>query len=198
MADEPLSLDFLLHTSTNTVEADVGHPTWTLTEAVFEEYRSPFWHTGKAKALLDIFDHAEVSPWIGLAVMKRESSFGNVANNPDLDDRNLANPFGVHLNTNPAWPAHAKKNLLLIADPGGSYVNRENPAASVQGYRLCTFEESAQAAASTLRRKGLGHYNERGAAYEVEIDDHLHDILRRLYRDERQREELSRVFAARR
>jgi hypothetical protein len=197
MADALLSREILDKTSTDTVERDVGLLSWTLANGVLEEYGSPFWHLGKAKVLIDIFTREEVSPWIGLAVMKRESSFGNVANNHDLDDRNLANPFGVHFNQDKRFD-QVKRNYLLVPDPSGSYTSDLKPAASVEGFRLSTFEESASAAAATIHKRTLSRYNVRGPAYKLEIDDHLRQLLRRTYNNHRLREELDRVFAARR
>lgn len=197
MADAHLTREILVNTSTDTVEKDVGHLTWTLAEGVFEEYASPYWQHGKAKALIEIFTHEGVSPWIGLAVMKREASFGNKDNNHDLDERNIADPFGVHFNES-KWPEGAKKNLLLVPDPNGHYENEKNPAASADGYRLPTFEESATRCAATIRRATLARYNPRGQIYKEEIDSHLRQLLRRTYNNVRLREELERVFDARR
>jgi hypothetical protein len=198
MAEEQLTRAILDRTTTDTVERDVGKPSWSLAEGVFEEYGSPYWHKGRAKALIDIFTREEVSPWIGLAVMKREASFGNTGNNPSLDERNIADPFGVHFNENPNWPAGAKKNLLLVPEAGASYVNKANPEASAVGYRLPTFEESAHRCAVTIRNRTLVKYNPRGLAYKAEIDDHLRQILRRTFNNHRLREELQRIFAERR
>jgi hypothetical protein len=198
MADALLTREILDKTSTDTVERDVGLLSWSLAEGVFEEYGSPYWHEGKARVLIDVFTAEEVSPWIGLAVMKREASLGNTTNNPHLDERNLADPFGVHFNESPDWPENAKKNLLLVPDAAASYIDKVTPAASAKGYRLPTFEESASRAAVTLRKRTLVGYNPRGLGYKDEIDDHLRQILRRTYNNHRLREELERVFAARR
>jgi hypothetical protein len=198
MSDDHLSREIIDKVGTDNVDRSIGKLTWSLGDGVFEEYGSPFWQMGQAKQLIDIFTQAEVSAWTGLAVMKRESSFGNALNNPHLDERNLHNPFGVHFNENPSWPANAKKNLLLIEDPRASYENKVTPAASAVGYRLPTFVESATRCALTIKHKSLSGYNPRGVAYKDEIDDHLRQILRRTYSNKRLWEELQRVYAERR
>jgi hypothetical protein len=128
--------------------------------------------------------------------MKREASLGNTSNNKDLDERNLADPFGVHFNENPDWPAKAKKNVLLVPDAAHTYINKVIPEATAIGYRLPTFEESASRCAATIRKRTLVKYNPRGLAYKEEIDDHLRQILRRTYDHPRLREELQRIYAA--
>jgi hypothetical protein len=197
MADDLLPRKLLDAVTTDTVDKSLGKLSWMLADGVFEEYGSPFWLHGEAKQLIDIFTREEVSAWTGLAVMKRESSFGNIHNNPSLDERNLADPFGVHFNEKPDWPAGAKKNLLLIPDPSGSYVNTVTPTASVQGYRLPTFEESAARCAATIHKHTLAKYNPRGEDYKHEIDDHLRQLLRRTYNNQRLRDELQRVYESR-
>jgi hypothetical protein len=197
MADEVLSRDLLDQLVTDTVDRRLGALTWSLCEGVFEEYGSPFWHAGQASLLVTIFAAEEVSAWTGLAVMKRESSFANARNNPHLDDRNVADPFGVHFNEDPRWSPRAQKNRLLIADPAGSYTSTAVPEASCRGYRLPTFAESAQRCAATLKKKSLIGYNPRGEEYKGEVDEHLREILRRTYKNQRLREELQRLYAAR-
>jgi hypothetical protein len=132
--------------------------------------------------------------------MKREASFGNKNNNKNLDDRNLADPYGVHFNEKhdkKDWPEGQGRNKLLVRDPAGSYVNKANPAASVVGYRLPTFLESTTRCASTIHTRSLLGYNPRGRDYKDEIDGHLREILRYTYRNHRLRDELERIFAAR-
>jgi hypothetical protein len=196
MADPQLTREILEKLSTDTVERGLGALTWSLCEGVFEEYGSPFWHEEKAVSLIQEFTAHEVSPWTGLSVMKRESSFANKNNNHDIDERNVADPFGVHFNENPNWPANAKKNLLLVADADAEYINKVTPEASVKGYRLPTFTESARRCAATLKTRGLVGYNPRREAYKAEIDDHLRQILRHTFRNLRLRDEMQRVYAA--
>ncbi len=195
MADAVLTREILAGTSTDTVDRDVGPLGLTLAEGILEEYESPFAGTGDAQILLNTFTEEHVSPWIGLAVMKRESSFGNKANNKDLDERNLADPYGVHFNEKKDWPDGAKKNLLLVQDAHGSYVSKTNPAASVVGYRLPTFQESTTRCAVSIHNRSLIGYNPRGREYKAEIDDHLSQILRHTYGNHRLRDELDRIFA---
>src|SRR6202012_1247272 len=77
MADPEPTREILEKLSTATVERGLGALTWTLCEGVFEEYGSPFWHQEKAVTLIHEFTAQDVSPWIGLALMKREASFAN-------------------------------------------------------------------------------------------------------------------------
>jgi hypothetical protein len=145
-------------------------------EKVFMAYHSPL--TGQGATLVEVFNAVGVSGWIGLAVIKRESSFANKDNNPSLDNRNQANPFGAHFNE--TFKPPCAKNKLLISDSGGKFVSPEHPECNVTGYRLPTFRESAQHSAGILRRRGVAGYNPRGEQYKMEINSHLRDIVRRL------------------
>jgi hypothetical protein len=97
-----------------------GPLTEELANKVFQAYGSPL--DGKGKELITAFTAKGLSGWLGLAIIMQESSFANKDNNPSIDERNVANPFSVHFNTDiKKWPKGCGKNLLLIGEAGKEY-----------------------------------------------------------------------------
>jgi hypothetical protein len=159
-----------------------GPLTEELAKQVFTAYGSPL--TGNEKELISAFTARGFSGWMGLAIIKQESSFANNANNPSIDERNVANPFSVHLNTDTKkWPKGCAKNLLLKEEVGKTYTPGKNvkQACAAKGFRLSTFAESAQASAKTMAKlaktkKGIDAYRETGG-YTGELNGQLNNIL---------------------
>ena len=96
------------------VEARFGPLTAEIAERVLNAYGSPL--VGHAQDLVSAFPNA----WIGLAIMMQESSFGNMGNNPGIDERNVANPFSVHFTAPAKWPTGCKRNALLKPEKGAT------------------------------------------------------------------------------
>jgi len=162
------------------VDEVYGSLTDDIAKEVFAAYGSPL--AGNEKSLISAFDAQNLSAWIGLAIIKEESSFANRANNPDLDERNEANPFSVHFNTDrKRWPKGCGKNLLLIEDNKKEYTPGETvkKECAAKGFRLPTFPESAAGAAKTIKNKGFEAYREKGGYKEV-LNGHLRDMISKI------------------
>jgi hypothetical protein len=152
---------------------------------VFTAYGSPL--TGHEKELIAAFADQGLSAWLGLAIVKQESSFANKDNNPDIDERNVANPFSVHFNTNlRRWPKGCGKNLLLIEETGKDYTPDKtvDSKCAAKGFRLPTFAESAQASAKTMAKlgktkEGIDAYREEGG-YKKDLNGQLRNILSKI------------------
>ncbi len=142
---------------------------------------------GNETSLIYAFKAQDLSAWLGLAIIKEESSFANRANNPKLDERNEANPFSVHFNTDlKRWPKACGKNLLLIKDAAKEYTPGDTvkKECSAKGFRLPTFDESAQASAKTMAKlgkskKGIDAYREEGG-YKAVLNGHLRDMISKI------------------
>src|SRR5262249_53010077 len=147
-------------------------------EKVLTLYGSPLAGQDLGVTLIDVFNSRGLNPWIGLALMKQESSFANPANNPNLDERNTANPFGAHFKDPKMFPGCARESLL-IPDDQAEFKGIAHPKCSIKGYRLPTFRESAEQAAKILKNKGYKGYNPR-ATYKGEVSSNLRDILNKL------------------
>lgn len=157
-----------------------GSLTEDIAKQVFTAYGSPL--AGNEKSLISAFDAQGLSAWIGLAIIKQESSFANRANNPSIDERNEANPFSVHFNTDlKRWPKGCGKNLLLIGDAGKEYTPGETvkKECAVKGFRLPTFAESAARAAKTIKDKGFEAYREEGG-YKKDLNARLREIVSKI------------------
>ena len=92
----------------DTVDKVFGPLTEDIVTKVFAAYGSPL--GGHQSELISAFG---ARAWVGLAIIAQESSFANHKNNPELDERNDANPFSVHFTASANWPS-CKKNALLI------------------------------------------------------------------------------------
>jgi len=157
-----------------------GSLTEGIAKNVFDAYSSPL--AGNEKSLISAFEAQGLSAWIGLAIIKEESSFANRANNPDLDERNEANPFSVHFNTDlKRWPKGCGKNLLLIEDNKKEYTPSETvkKECAAKGFRLPTFAESAAGAAKIIKNKGFEAYREKGGYKEV-LNSHLRNMISKI------------------
>ena len=162
-----------------------GPLTEDIANKVLNAYGSPL--VGNEKTLITDFVAEGVSAWMGLAIIKEESSFANRDNNPSIDERNVANPFSVHFNTNlKRWPKGCGKNLLLIEESGKDYTPGENVSkdCAVKGFRLPTFEESAKASAKTMAKlaktkKGIDAYREEGG-YKGVLNGHLRNMVSKI------------------
>jgi hypothetical protein len=157
-----------------------GPLTEDIAKQVFAAYGSPL--AGNENSLISAFDAQGLSAWIGLAIIKQESSFANRANNPSIDERNVANPFSVHFNTNlKRWPKGCGKNLLLIEDTGKDYTPGETvkKECAAKGFRLPTFAESAAKAAKIIKEKGFEAYREEGG-YEKDLNARLREIVSKI------------------
>lgn len=97
-------------------------------DRVLRHYNSP--HVGQGETIARIAREENINPVLLLAVMQKESSYGNKANTPSLKEENIRNPFSVHFNES----AEGIKKLRL---PNG-----EHP----------TFEQSLRGAIRTLKR----------------------------------------------
>ncbi len=161
----------------DTVEKVFGPLTEDIVTKVFTAYGSPL--GGHEGELISAFGAHRLG-WVGLAIIAQESSFANQKNNRDLDERNEANPFSVHLTSPTKFPEGCKRNALLIADPGKTYEPSEKVGkkCAATGYRLPTFAESANASAK-IAAKGLAAYREQGG-YEKDLNARLNDILKRI------------------
>ena len=162
-----------------------GPLTEDIAKQVFTAYGSPL--VGHEKELISAFKDQGFSAWLGLAIIKQESSFANRDNNPTIDERNVANPFSVHFNTNlKRWPKGCGKNLLLIEDTGKEYTPGETvkKECAAKGFRLSTFAESAQASAKTMAKlgktkEGIDAYREEGG-YKKDLNGQLNNILNKI------------------
>jgi hypothetical protein len=142
---------------------------------------------GNEKAVIAAFKAEGFSGWMGLAIIKQESSFANKANNPDIDERNVANPFSVHFNTSlKAWPKGCGKNLLLIAEAGKNYTPSKDvkKECAAKDFRLPTFAESATASAKTMgklakKKEGIDAYREE-PGYKKDLNTMLNEILNKI------------------
>ncbi len=145
-------------------------------ERVFQHYTSSL--AGNGAALIRIFQAHGVNGWIGLAIAKQESSFGKAMRGGELDLRNRQNPFSAHFTRPDKFPG-CGKNALLVPDARGKY---DDPlgTCSVKGYRLPTFEESAEQAAAIVARVGVAGYNRPNPHYESEITERMYEILNAL------------------
>jgi len=161
-----------------TVEETFGPLTKEIGVKVFSAYESPL--AGNESELISAFQGQGLSAWIGLAIIAQESSFANQSNNPDVDERNKANPFSVHF-TSPKKFKGCGKNALLIAAPGENYTpsDKVGQKCAAADHRLPTFAESAKAAAKIVKEKGFAAYREE-PGYEKDLDQRLNDILRRI------------------
>ena len=162
----------------DTVEKVFGPLTKEIVTNVFAAYGSPL--GGHESELISAFGAHKLSAWIGLAIIAEESSFANRKNNPNLDERNEANPFSVHFTSPKKWPG-CGRNALLIADPGKTYEPSEKVGkkCAATGHRLPTFAESADASAKAVATNGLAAYREEGG-YEPDLNARLNDILKRI------------------
>lgn len=162
-----------------------GGLTEDIAKQVFAAYGSPL--AGHEKELISAFQNQGLSAWMGLAIIKQESSFANKDNNPSIDERNMANPFSVHFNTNlKRWPKGCGKNLLLIEDAGKEYTPDKtvDSKCAAKGFRLPTFAESARASAKTMAKlgktkEGIDAYREEGG-YKKDLNGQLRDIVNRI------------------
>jgi hypothetical protein len=166
-----------VHVTADDVDEKVGPLTAEIAEKVLAAYGSPF--AGQGATLVAAFEGQGVPAWIGLAIMKEESSLGNHDNNAGLDERNDANPFSVHFTQPERWSERCKKNALLISDPNGSYTSQVRAECSAKGVRLPTFQEAAKGSARTVQRKGLDAYREK-SGYKAVINGHLNDMVRKI------------------
>lgn len=97
-------------------------------DRVLAHYNSP--HKGQGELMARICKEEGINPILMLAVMQKESSYGNRANVSTLKDENIANPWSVHFNER----ADGIKKLRL---PNGE---------------MPTFEQSLRGAIRTLKR----------------------------------------------
>lgn len=157
------------------VEARFGPLTAEIAERALKAYGSPL--ADHAQDLVSAFQNA----WIGLAIMMQESSFGNMGNNPGIDERNVANPFSVHFTAPARWPAGCKRNALLKPEKGATYDPSGVPKnCAARDHRLATFAESAAAAAKVVAKGNLDAYREE-AGYTKDINARIRDILRKIH-----------------
>ena len=157
-----------------------GSLTEDIVKQVFTAYSSPL--AGNEKSLISAFEAQGLSAWIGLTIIKQESSFANRANNPSIDERNEANPFSVHFNTDlKRWPKGCGKNLLLIEDAKKEYTPGETvkKECAIKGFRLPTFAESAARAAKTIKDKGFEAYREEGG-YKKDLNARLREMVSKI------------------
>lgn len=97
-------------------------------DAVLKHYGSP--HAGKGETIARICREKGINPILMLAVMQKESSYGNKNNNPSLKDENIANPWSVHFSP-------SAKGINKLRMPDGS---------------MPTFEQSLNSAIDTLKK----------------------------------------------
>jgi hypothetical protein len=97
-------------------------------DRVLAHYNSP--HKGQGELMARICKEEGINPILMLAVMQKESSYGNRANVSTLKDENIANPWSVHFNER----ADGINKLRL---PNGE---------------MPTFEQSLRGAIRTLKR----------------------------------------------
>ncbi|HEV7745428.1 MAG TPA: hypothetical protein VGO56_10570 [Pyrinomonadaceae bacterium] len=162
-----------------------GPLTEDLAKQAFSAYGGAL--VGNEQALISAFKAEGFSGWMGLAIIKQESSFANKANNSDIDERNVANPFSVHFNTSlKGWPKGCGKNLLLIAEAGKNYTPSKDvkKECAAKDFRLPTFTESATASAKTMgklakKKEGIDAYRE-APGYKKDLNGMLNDILNKI------------------
>jgi len=168
----------------DTVDLDYESLTEPIAERSFRAYHSPLAGKGWGKALVEIWTSKGVSAWIGLAIIQQETSYCVKGPKRDIDERNLANPFGArfggykkgHKFHHNFKKEKRAKNLILFPDHTASYVNKDHPEWSVEGYRLPTMRESVENAANRFKEKGWD-YNETPEAYRKAINRHLVNLF---------------------
>jgi hypothetical protein len=176
MADEQVTVD--------NVDKLKGPLTEDTVVRVLDLYDSPYPRKEVAHTLIEVFTNAGLSAWTGLAIMKKESSFANYFNNPDIDERNKAQPFGAHfVEPEKHFSKDCARNALLKPDPQGEFKGIFAFACSVKGFRLPTFRESVERCVWKLQRGGVEKYNPIDPTYKEKINGMLRDILNRLAKD---------------
>jgi len=101
-------------------------------DAVLKHYGSPY--AGKGEVIAKAGREKGINPILLLAVMQKESSYGNKNNMHSLKPENIANPFSVHFTPDAVKQGGQPIDMLRING------------------RLSTFEESLNGAIDTLKK----------------------------------------------